>query len=236
MDPINYDEAVGRLAALGETPDPDLLDRTAEPLASAMRTDDPQGYAWFVIAVCDQLTSRDLGDWRRQDELVGKYARLALRQATVLPPAAELHLLEHASAVPANDRREFASRWLAVLGRLERELDPAFDPEDVPLLNVPVPGGGLAGVAAEDVEDPVVRQRYAQAVAENEAHAQRYAAQVDVRGWLSRFRPPAQRFLVAAYAQSPDRAAELDGLLAEHQVAPDWAAAVRAAVRTQPRP
>jgi len=140
---MNYDEAVGRLAALGDAPDPDLLDRTAEPLEQAMRTDDPQGYAWFVIAVCGQLNSRDLGDWRRQDELERKYARLGLRHATVLPPAAELRLLEHVWAVPTDDRREFARRWLAVLGRLEREIDPKFDPADVPLLNVPVPDSDL---------------------------------------------------------------------------------------------
>jgi hypothetical protein len=231
---MNYDEAVGRLTALGDAPDPDLLDRTVEPLESAMLADDPQGYAWFVVAVCDQLNSRDLGDWRRQDELVGKYARLALQHATVLPAAAELHLLEHVWAVPSDDRREFARRWLAVLGRLQRELDPGFDPADVPLLNVPVPGGDLPpGVAEEDVDDPVVRQRYAQAVAANRAHAERYAGQVEVRRLLSRYRPSAQRFLVASYAQDPDRAAELDELLAEHGVAQDWAAAVRAAVRRE---
>ena len=229
---MNYDEAVSRLTALGDSPDPGLLDRTVEPLESAMHTDDPQGYAWFVIEVCNQLNSRDLGDWPRQDELVRKYARLALRHASVLPPAAELPLLEHVVAVPTHDRREFAQRWLSVLGRLEREIDPKFDPADVPLLNVPVPGGALpAGVAAEHVPDPALRQRYAEAVAANKAHTERYARQVDVRRLLSRFRPSAHRFLVASYGQEPDGTTELDDLLAEHGVADDWAAAVRAAVR-----
>ena len=233
---MNYDEAVGRLTALGDTPDPDLLDRTVEPLESAMRIDDPEGYAWFFVAVCDQLNSRDLGDWRRQDELVRKYARLAIRHATVLPPEAELHLLEHVWAVPTGDRREFARRWLAVLGRLEREIDRGFDPADVPLLNVPVTGGGLpAGVAVEQGQDPVARQRYAQAVAENRAHAERYAGQVEARRLLSRYRPAAHRFLVASYAPDPDRATELDELLTEHGVAEGWAAAVRAAVRRERR-
>jgi hypothetical protein len=233
---MNYDEAVGRLTALGEAPDPDLLDRTVEPLELAMRTDDPQGYAWFVIAVCDQLNSRDLGDWRRQDELVGKYARLGLRHATVLPPAAELRLLEHVVAVPAQERRGVARRWLSVLGRLEREIDPTFDPADVPLLNVPVPGDGLPpGVAEEHVQDPALRQRYARAVSENRAHAARYAGQVEVRELLSRYRPVAQRFLVASYGQDPDRTKELDELLAEHAIAKDWAEAIRVAVQQQRR-
>jgi hypothetical protein len=233
---MNYDEAVGRLAALGDAPDPDLLDRTAEPLEQAMRTDDPQGYAWFVIAVCGQLNSRDLGAWRRQDELERKYARLGVRHATVLPPAAELGLLEHVWAVPTDDRREFARRWLAVLGRLEREIDPKFDPADVPLLNVPVPDSDLPpGVAEEHVQAPALRQRYAQAVAQNRAHAEQYAGQVEVRGLLSRYQPVAQRFLVASYARDPDRTKELDELLAEHAVAKDWAAAVRAAVQQERR-
>ena len=176
---MNYDEPVGRLTALSEAPDLDLLDRTVEPLEQAMRTDDPQGYAWFVIAVCDQLNSRDLGDWRRQDELVGKYARLGLRHATVLPPAPELRLLEHVVAVPAQERRGVARRWLSVLGRLEREIDPTFDPADVPLLNVPVPGDGLPpGVGEEHVQNPALRQRYAQAVSENRAHGERYAGRL----------------------------------------------------------
>jgi hypothetical protein len=233
---MNYDEAFGRLTALGDAPDPDLLDQTVEPLESAMRADDPDGYARFVIAVCDQLNSRDLGDWRRQDELVAKYARLALGHATVLAPAAELRLLEHLVAVPADERREFASRWLAVLGRLERELDPKFNPADMPLLNVSVPGDGLrAGAAAEHVQDRRRRQRYARAVSENQAHAERYARQVEVRRLLSRYRPVAQRFLVASYAQAPDRAPELNELLAQHPVAQDWADAVRAAVRQERR-
>jgi hypothetical protein len=233
---MNYDEALGRLTALGDTPDPEQLDRTVEPLERAMRTDDPQGYVWFVVAVCDQLSSRDLGDWRRQDELECKYARAALRHATVLPLAAELRLLEHVMAVPADDRPEFAERWLTALGRLERELDPEFDPADVPLLNVPVPGGDLpVGVAEEHVQDPAVRQRYAQAVAENRAHAERYERQVDARRLLSRHRAPAQWFLVASYAQDLDRAAELDELLARHGVAEDWAAEVRAAARQERR-
>jgi hypothetical protein len=233
---MNYDEAVGRLTALGDTPDPDLLDRTVEPLESAMRIDDPEGYAWFVVAVCDQLNSRDLGDWRRQDELAVKYARLGLRHATVLPPEAELRRLEHVVAVPAKERREVARRWLSALGRLERQIDPKFDPADVPLLNVPVPGDGLPpGVAVEHVRDPVVRQRYAQAVSENRAHAERYTGQVEVRGLLSRYQPVAQRFLVASYAQGPDRTKELDMLLDEHAVAKDWAAAVLAAVQLERR-
>jgi hypothetical protein len=78
---MNYDEAVGRLTALGDAPDPDLLDRTVEPLESAMRTDDPEGYAWFVVAVCDQLNSRDLGDWRRQDK---RFRRIDRRSGPVI--------------------------------------------------------------------------------------------------------------------------------------------------------
>jgi hypothetical protein len=216
---MNYDELVGR---------------AAEPHESSLPTDDAEGYAWSVVEVCDQLSSRDLGDWRRQDELVRKYARGALRHATVLPPAAELHLLEHVGAVPTDYLREFATRWLGVLGRLERALEPKFDEADMPLLNVPVAGADLpAGVAEEDVQDPVVRQRYAQAVAENRAHAERYAGHVEARRLLSRYRPAAHRFLVASYAPEPDRATELDELLAEHGVAEDWAAAVRAALRRE---
>ena len=231
---MNYDEALGRLTALGDAADLDLLDRSIEPLESAMRTDDPHSYAWFVIAVCDQLNSRDLGNWRRQDELVGKYARRALRHGTVLPPTAELSLLEHVAAVPADDRSELAQRWLAVLSRLEGELNPEFDPADVPLLNVPVPGSVLPPVVAADhVQDPIVRQRYAQAVAENRAHTDRYGRQVELRRLLSRHRPVAQQFLVASYANDPDGAAALDDLLATHPVADDWAAAVQAAVQQE---
>ena len=231
---MNYDEALGRLVALGDTPDPDQLDGTVEPLERAMRTDDPQGYVWFVAAVCDRLNSRDLGDWRRQDQLVGKYARVALRHASVLPPVAELRLLEHLMAVPEDDRREFAERWLTVLGRVQRELDPAFDPADVPLLNVPVP----VGVADEHAQ--VRQQRYDHAISQNRAHAELYARQVEARRLLSRYRPPAQRFLVATYAQdldtqNPESAAELDELLAQHGADEDWAAAVRAAMHQQRR-
>jgi hypothetical protein len=42
-----------------------MLDRTVEPVESAVRTDDPESYARFVIAACGQLNSRDPGDWGR---------------------------------------------------------------------------------------------------------------------------------------------------------------------------
>jgi hypothetical protein len=149
-----------------------------------------------------------------------------------LSPAAELRLLEHLMLVPEEERGEFAGRWLAVLGRLERDVDPKFDPADLPLLNVAVPRDA-AGVAVEAVEDPELRQRYAQAVSENQAHAERYRQQVQARRLLSRYRPSAQRFLVACYAHNPAGADGLDELLAEHGVTGGWADAVGTAVRRE---
>jgi hypothetical protein len=67
-------------------------------------------------------------------------------------------------------------------------------------------------------------------IAENRAHAQRYGRQLQAQRLLMRYRPAALRFLVASYAPDPDRATECGELLAEHKVAQDWAAAVRAAL------
>jgi hypothetical protein len=123
-------------------------------------------------------------------------------------------------------------RWLTALGRIQRELDPAFDHADVPLLNVPAP----AAVADEQTQDR--QRRYDHAVSENQAHAERYARQVEARRLLSRHRPTAQWFLVATYAQNAQNlgsATELDELLARHGLDEDWAAAVRAAVRQKRR-
>lgn len=234
---MNRDEADKKLGALGETPDLNVLEQTADQLEKAVRTGDPEGYASFMVDLCDWLNSRDLGDWPQQDRLVRKYGELGLRNATALPSGIQLRLLEHLSATapdPAADpamwriaRHAAASGWLRALARLERELDPGFDQSDVPLVNVSVPGNGLpAGAAAEYVQDPALRRRYAREVARNHEHAARYVRQVELRRLLERFRPVAQRYLVASYARAGGDADELRQLLAENVLGTAWREAV----------
>jgi hypothetical protein len=223
---MDYDEAYGRLDGLGTRPALVDLERTADGLEREMRTGDADPYLRLMLELCRRLGSYDLGDWDVQDRLVRKYARLALGNAPNLPLDAELGLLDHLTGTPpgaaepaawTSTRRDEAGRWLSALGRLEREVDDAFDPGDLPAINVAVPGGGLpAGTAVEHIQDPRLRQEYQQAVTRNRERADRYAQQVRVRRLRERYRPVAEEHIVDRYSRPPFDDAELGRLLAEH--------------------
>jgi hypothetical protein len=74
---------------------------------------------------------------------------------------------------------------LTVLAGIDQELDPAFDPKDLPLLTVapPVVGGVVldSGIAPQHVKDPKVRKMYEEAIAQNHEKAKRYGFQTAVR-------------------------------------------------------
>jgi hypothetical protein len=238
---MNYDEACRRLDELGSVPDLGVLERTADAIEPALwSSHEAGGYLRFFEELCRRLSSFDLGNWPEQDRLVRKYANVALRNAPELPLAAELALLEHLVPVAPHGtpggaawqatRRDAATRWLSALRRLDEEVDGDFDPDDVPLVNVPVPGENLpAGVAPEHVSDPALRREYERTVQRNAEHAVRYLRQVELRRLREHYRPVATRAIVDSYAQPPDDTDELRQLLADHESDP----AQRVAIMSQ---
>jgi len=78
--------------------------------------------------------------------------------------------------------RQRVAGWLAILERLKRDLDPAFDPKDKPTLNVMPPGKDgnqyAPGVNPKDVKDPAMREAYIAAIEKNNERIESYAKNV----------------------------------------------------------
>src|SRR5262245_37909305 len=58
-------------------------------------------------------------------------------------------------------RRDKLRLWLSVLNAVDRELDPGFDPADVPQLNLAPPVGAAldAGIEPQAIKDPQLRRQ-----------------------------------------------------------------------------
>lgn len=75
------------------------------------------------------------------------------------------------------------ANWTAILARFKRDIDPNFDPEKRPSTRITPPGPEglqyMAGVDPKDVEDPVLRDKYLDAIKKNNELIRNY-------GFLSR--------------------------------------------------
>jgi len=106
-------------------------------------------------------------------------------------------------------RRDGLALWLRLLHTLDQNLDPAFDPADVPATKVqppPIPGGGVPPPGADPatIPDPKARAEYQKAVAANRAKAENYRLQNLLRQMDERIAPRAEGFIRTAFA--PDAA------------------------------
>ena len=98
--------------------------------------------------------------------------------------------------------------WLRLLALLDRSLDPAFDPKDVPEKLVdppPLPGGVRLRPGADPsrIPDPAARAQYEQAIAANRAKARHYRQQIHLRRLDERMPARADAFITGSYAATP---------------------------------
>jgi hypothetical protein len=82
-------------------------------------------------------------------------------------------------------RRTRFGEMLTVLAAIDEEIDPSFDPSDVPSLSVtpPVVRGAVldSGIDPKHIKDPEVRHEYEQAIARNAEKSARYKFQSGLR-------------------------------------------------------
>jgi hypothetical protein len=104
-------------------------------------------------------------------------------------------------------RRETLETWLALLALIDQNLDPNFNPQDLPSTGVSPPRVGNVsyppGVDPSVIADPQARARYEEALKRNQEHAENYRIQT----WLMRFNesmsPKAERFVRMSYTTVP---------------------------------
>jgi len=70
---------------------------------------------------------------------------------------------------------------LRLLKQVDARIDPKFNPDDAPLLNVPPPvGGAPSGVSPTAIPDPEERRMYNLAIQRNQQKSREYSDQVDL--------------------------------------------------------
>lgn len=91
--------------------------------------------------------------------------------------------IESMSVAQNEERRVKLELWLKAIDALDQVIDPAFDPNDVPQINVAPPVGIAldAGVAPSEIKDDKVRGQYEAAIRANAEKAERYRLQKRVR-------------------------------------------------------
>lgn len=123
------------------------------------------------------------------------------------------------------DEKAKVELWLAVRAYFEKQIDPKFDPADVPSLNI-APKNGLSGVAPDSVADPVEREAYIKAIAENQNKAKTYLLQKQLRKALLRMDRHAAQFFGAFDSNQEIRTARAVEVLMKHGAPDDVARAV----------
>jgi hypothetical protein len=115
-------------------------------------------------------------------------------------------------------RQQKAELWLAARRRVAASVDPAFDFDDRPFINVPTPTGSHvpAGSSPQSIKDPKLRAEYERAIAKNSAKAQRFNDQYWLKRNASDFYKNVERYLVNAYSRSPADFTQLERLLSQY--------------------
>jgi hypothetical protein len=110
-------------------------------------------------------------------------------------------------------RRETLETWLALLALIDKNLDPAFNPQDVPSTSVMPPRvGNVAyppGVDPKSISDPQARKQYEAAIKKNQQHAEQYRLQTLLRRLDESAMPKVERFIRLSYTTVPGDQREL---------------------------
>lgn len=110
---------------------------------------------------------------------------------------------------------------LVMLRTVAKMMDPAFDPKDVPFLNVaPPPGASIsAGASPSAIKDPKMRREYEKAIAKNDEKAKYYSMQRELRKFDKAWFAKTVRFISDNYSRDAKDADEIgiavDGLVSD---------------------
>ena len=203
----------------------------ADQIQSKWKQKDKEHYARLMLEICAPLSSGDFGGCRPYD-LAREYALWALADANEIPVFLELELTGHVQTdmysrnAPkgedfAQRRRKDVAIRVHAWKRLTDAIDPNWDPNDMPYINVPLPPGApipaeisfVSGMSPAYIKDPELRAAYEEAVEKNRQKAERSIKQSRLRKWLERFPRHAEPYIIRAYSRPPFNLEELKGYL-----------------------
>jgi len=115
----------------------------------------------------------------------------------------------------ASDRRKGVKRFFHAWQRLENAIDPTWEPDDVPKINIDLPKGvpGFPGMPPEMIKDPVLRAEYEQAIEKNREKIKIRNEQLKLRNIEKRYFRIVEKYLVSTYSIPPYDNGELHRLL-----------------------
>ena len=125
--------------------------------------------------------------------------------------------------------------WVAILARVKRDLDPAFDPKNPPSMNISPPGEFgdqyAPGVNPRDVKDPAMRAAYIEAIAKNQQRIEHFTTDVKLAEAQTVVRERAARSIHDARTTLGLSAEEASATISQADLLPADRAALLAAAR-----
>ncbi len=215
---------IQRLKDIAQTETTEVFTSEANALLEKWAARDSVQLPQLYVAICTALSSYDLSGTSRdqRDTVLKHYAFEGLTTCAFTNPEQEFILISHLSdaclnekrPISAEEREQISHFWLQIWQRTEKELDPDFNPEDVPEINIAPPAetGLPAGVDPSEIEDPELRRIYENDLRKNNEKTQYYNEQWKLRSLHEQYRPNLVHFFSKTYL--PTDAEKL-----EHQLA-----------------
>jgi|SRR5579862_2529303 len=110
-------------------------------------------------------------------------------------------------------RRLKTKLWFRLLNRIDSVRDPQMNWKDAPAPTIGFPGLPFSGADPSSIADPVLRQKYQEAVWRNDLKFTRYTAQGRFRTTDGMCTAHAVEYLTSAYNKTPEDAGELMGAI-----------------------
>jgi len=231
-----YKQERARIKALrksfkpGPVNDLEEYEKFADEIQKRWQNRKKEYYARLMLEVCGPLSSGNFKHDRRY-ELARKYALLAVAEPNEISFETELNLIGHAITLMIGRNAPKGEKWaqlrkkdveirLHAWKRLMDAIDPNWDPNDVPFLNISATGI-RPGIVPKD---PDLRAEYDAAIEkmrEIEKDTQKRewnSKQYRLRKLQKRFAPTAERYIVRAYSKPPFNLEELKQYLGKYAV------------------
>ena len=215
-----------RIITLDKTRDLRGLEMLAKDVHAKRLDAGPECYGRVMVRLVQTLGSSSFGD-DRQYALEREFAVTALSDAR-LPVEVESDLVQHVWTPLRSMRRPLGDKWskqrveemtlwFHVWKRVVNAIDPQWDvAKDAPKPIAFMEGVPAIGMSPDQVQDPVLRERYKAAIAEHNKQQQKWNAQIEARKREKSFSPIAERYIVRVYSTPPFNNEELSGYLDKH--------------------
>src|SRR4030065_594211 len=186
MEKQEYEQELNRIKSLrksfkpGPVNDINEYKKSADQIQDKWSQKNKEYYARLMWELCKPLSSGRFNN-ERQYNVAREYALSALAKPNEISLEIELELIGHVMTDMITPRSPTGQDWiqrrmkdvevrLHAWKRLTDVVDPNWDPNDMPFINVPLPPGveGISGMSPKSIKDPKLRAEYEASIEKNE--------------------------------------------------------------------